>query len=123
MYVLWRWWRRIGGWRGILADGLLAWRLLRDRRVPGMPKLLFPLYLLYFFSPINLPFQWIPFLGQVDDLGLALLAVTTFLRLCPAPLVAEHASQLQSELAQGEALGGLGRRIWPSLDRWTQRRW
>src|SRR5688572_6466061 len=115
MYALWTWWRRIGGWGGLLADGLLAARLLRDRRVPLLPKLIVPLFLLYFFSPFNLPFQWVPILGQVDDLGLALLAMAAFLRWCPPHLVAEQAARLQSELASGHRFGALGRRAGPAL--------
>ena len=121
MVALWQWWRRIGGWRGILADGLLAWRLMRDRRVPILPKLILPLYLLYFFSPVNLPLEWIPFLGQVDDLGLALLAIAAFLRTCPPVLVAEQAARLQIDLERG-LFTLIGPRAATTLDRWRRPR-
>jgi uncharacterized membrane protein YkvA (DUF1232 family) len=101
MFALWQWWRRIGGWRGILADGLLAWRLMRDRRAPILPKLILPLFVLYFFSPVNLPLQWIPFIGQVDD--------------------AEHAARLQADLASGH-FALLGQRAVSALDRWQRPR-
>ncbi|MGH2355118.1 MAG: YkvA family protein [Chloroflexota bacterium] len=129
MWAIWRlWylWRRIGGWRGILADGLLAWSLFRDRRVPIFPKLIFPLVLLYFVSPLNLPFQWIPILGQVDDVGISMLALAAFLRACPSDLVAEHATRLRQDLLRTDRFGALGRLARPALDRaferWTTRR-
>ena len=121
MFALWQWWRRIGGWQGILADGLLAWRLMRDRRAPVLPKLILPLYVLYFFSPVNLPLEWIPFIGQVDDVGLALLAIAAFLRTCPAALVAEHAARLQADLEAGH-FSLLGQRAATALDRWQRPR-
>ena len=120
MWSLWRLWSRIGGWRGMLADGLLSWRLFRDSRVPLYPKLIFPLVFLYFISPLNLPFQWIPIIGQVDDIGISLLAMSGFLRACPRHLVAEHAFRLEYDLRYTDRLGSLGRYARPSFDRWTR---
>ena len=119
MWALWRLWRRVGGLRGVAADGLLAWRLFRDARVPFYPKLIFPLVLLYFFSPLNLPFEWIPLIGQVDDIGISLLAITAFLRACPRHVVAEHAALLEYDLRHTDRYGSLGRFARPSFDRWT----
>lgn len=122
MFWIWRLWRRFGGWRGTMAQGMLAWRLFKDSRVPWWPKLLFPAFLVYFFSPINLPFEWIPFLGQVDDVGLALLAIGAFLKACPPGLVQEHAAHLEAEMAASdrfERLGRMGRTVKPSFRQWT----
>ena len=121
MITLWRLWRRIGGWRGILADALLVWNLVRDPRVPVWPKLIFPLVLAYIFSPLSLPFQWIPFLGQVDDIGVTLLALAAFLRLSPPDLVSEHAQRLTAELREGRRYGRLGKVARPSFERWIRR--
>jgi uncharacterized membrane protein YkvA (DUF1232 family) len=121
MIGLWRWWRRIGGWRAIVAQVLLAWRLFGDRRVSLYPKLILVAAGLYFLSPINLSFEWIPFIGQIDDLGIALLAVGTFLKVCPPDLVAEHARRLEDEIARSGRFGRLGRLIRPSFDRWSGR--
>jgi uncharacterized membrane protein YkvA (DUF1232 family) len=122
MFTIWRFWRRFGGWRGTLAQGMLAWRLFKDARVPVLPKLIFPLVLVYFFSPINLLFEWIPLLGQVDDVGVALLAIGAFLKACPPHLVQEQAARLEAELAASEHLkrfGAAGRIVRPSFERWT----
>jgi uncharacterized membrane protein YkvA (DUF1232 family) len=125
MIWMWRLLMRLGGWRGIMAQALLAWRLLRDRRVPLWPKLVFPLAIAYFISPINLPLAWIPIIGEVDEIGIALLAVGAFLKLCPQELVAEHARQLEAQFAAPGRQGHLGRYrhiVRPNFDRWTGNR-
>jgi uncharacterized membrane protein YkvA (DUF1232 family) len=122
MFWMWRLFRRVGGWRALWAQTLLAWRLLRDPRVPVKPKLVFPLAILYFVSPINLPFAWIPIVGQVDEVGIAMLALGAFLKLCPQSLVAEHARRLEAEFTSRSDKGSFGRYstiVRPSFDRWT----
>jgi len=84
----WLW--RPGLLRMLLLHARLASRLLREPRVPLRIKavpLLAPLYLL---SPLDLVPDFLPLLGQVDDLSLILVAVAVFLRLCPAASVAFH---------------------------------
>lgn len=100
MFWLWRMWRRIGAWRGTVAQALLAWRLLRDPRVPWRAKAIIPGLAVYYLSPINLSFEWIPLVGQIDDVAIALLALAAFFRLAPQEVVAEHAAALERELAR-----------------------
>lgn len=125
MFALWRLWRRVGGWRALLAQGLLAWRLAKDPRVPGRIKLILPAALLYFFTPLNLAFQWIPFFGQIDDVGVAMLAIGAFLKACPKYLVAEHAARLENEMKNEQRFesagrfGRLGRYVRPSFKQWS----
>ena len=122
MFWMWRLFRRVGGWRAVMADGLLAYRLFRDPRVPMKAKAIFPAVIAYFFSPLNLPFEWIPILGQVDDIGIAIMALGAFLKLCPQELVAEHARALEAEFAHPERtarFGRYGRYVAPNFDRWT----
>jgi uncharacterized membrane protein YkvA (DUF1232 family) len=121
MFALWHWWRRLGGWRAMLADILLAGRLAFDRRVPLTAKFILMAAGLYFVSPINLSFEWIPFLGQLDDLAIALFAIGRFLKACPRHLVAEHASGLEREFTTGGRWGRIGEVARPSFARWTQR--
>src|SRR5947209_904481 len=109
MVWMWRLFRRIGGWRGITAEALLAWRLLRDPRVPLKPKLVFPLAIIYLISPFNLPITWIPLIGQLDEIGIAMLAVGAFLKFCPQDLVAEHARRLEAEFEAPARKGRFGR--------------
>lgn len=76
----------------------LGWRLLRDPRVPVMPKWLIPAgALIYFLSPIDLIPDFILGLGQIDDLSVIAVAVamiTLLVRWSPQEIVDEHAVSL-----------------------------
>ena len=45
---------------------------------------------LYALSPIDFLPDFIPVIGQLDDIGVLLLGVKGFLRLCPSDVVAFH---------------------------------
>lgn len=49
--------------------------LFRDRRVSGVDKLLVAAAIAYVASPVDLIPDWIPFLGQVDDVYLVVTAL------------------------------------------------
>jgi uncharacterized membrane protein YkvA (DUF1232 family) len=74
-------------WRRRLA---LPWRLLRDPRVPPLAKAIVPLVLLYLVLPLDIIPDFIPVLGQLDDLLVTALGVWLLLRLCPREVLAEH---------------------------------
>ncbi len=90
---------------GILGQVRLAWRLWRDRRVPVWTKLVPLLGLAYVVVPFDLLPDPMLGLGQVDDLGVIILALKLFLSLCPAALVAQHRQQL-SQGAEDESPEG-----------------
>lgn len=81
---------RISSWlsrpwslRSLIAQARLAFRLLREPRVPMVLKAV-PLFaLLYLISPIDFVPDFIPGLGQLDDLGIILAALELFVRLSP----------------------------------------
>lgn len=81
-------------WRG---RGRLACRLVRDRRVPLVPKLIIPLLVLYLMSPIDLIPDFIPVIGYLDDLLVLMLAVWAFTKLAPPGVAAEIARELADE--------------------------
>jgi len=85
-----RWLLKPGRVLALLPHARLASRLLRDPAVPLYLKSVPVLAALYVASPFDVIPDFIPGLGQLDDLGLALIALTTFVRLCPAPAVAFH---------------------------------
>jgi len=73
----------------------LAWLLFKDQRVPLWAKSVPLLSFLYVISPIDfLPDIW-PALGQLDDVGVIILGLTLFVKLCPPEVVAGHAHDLE----------------------------
>jgi uncharacterized membrane protein YkvA (DUF1232 family) len=75
--------------------GKLAYCLLRDERVPAAPKAVLLGVLLLIVSPIDLP-AWVPLMGELDMLGLAVLAVSTFIEACPEDVRREHEEALKA---------------------------
>lgn len=68
----------------------LFWRLLKDQRVSLWPKLLLIFVLVYVLAPIDLLPDFLPVLGQIDDLVVIFLGLQGFVRLCPREVVREH---------------------------------
>jgi uncharacterized membrane protein YkvA (DUF1232 family) len=64
--------------------------LLNDARVSVLPKLIIPAAALYVISPIDLIPDFILGLGQLDDIGIVVLAVAMFIEFCPRAIVDEH---------------------------------
>ena len=88
--------RRVGGWKAatLLVQNLpkqlqLFRRLLSDPRVPVVGKVVLVGAVFFAVSPLNLP-QYIPIIGQLDDIGIALLAGNFFLKQVPGDILAEH---------------------------------
>ena len=76
--------------------GKLAYCLLRDERVPRAPKAVLLAALAVIVSPIDLP-AWVPLVGELDMLALAILAVQTFIEACPEEIRREHEAALDSK--------------------------
>ena len=75
--------------------GKLAYCLLRDERVPAAPKAVLVGALILIVSPIDLP-AWVPLMGELDMLALAVLAVGTFIEACPEGVRREHEAALEA---------------------------
>ena len=88
---------RFGLLRALAAHVRLALRLLREPRVPLIPKALPLAAVLYVISPLDVIPDVLPLLGQIDDLAIILIALEVFARLCPVPAVAFH----RDAIAQG----------------------
>jgi uncharacterized membrane protein YkvA (DUF1232 family) len=69
---------------------VLTRRLLGDRRVPRRAKAALALLLPYLASPINLVPDFIPVIGQVDDVVLVALALRYVLKLAGPRVVEDH---------------------------------
>lgn len=76
----------------------LGWRLLRDPRVPSWPKLLAPVItVLYVVSPVDVIPDFIPVLGQLDDIGvvaITLAIISMLAQWSPAEIVEQHLASL-----------------------------
>ena len=88
--------RRVGGWRAarrLAVDGPkyvpMFLRLLRDPRVPAPAKAVLVGGLAFAVSPLNVP-NFVPVIGPLDDLGIALFVGNFFLTRVPPGVLAEH---------------------------------
>jgi uncharacterized membrane protein YkvA (DUF1232 family) len=81
----------------------LCWRLLGERRVSVAAKLIPLAALVYVVVPVDLLPDWLPVLGQLDDLGLLLGATAAFVRACPPEVVEEHRRAVERRPAGARA--------------------
>src|SRR2546426_7094800 len=89
----------------------LVWALIRDGRVPAQQKLILVGIAAYLVLPIDLIPDFVPVLGQLDDLAVVLLGLDLFIRSAPQAVVDDHMAriaqdtdQLRSDLARAERL-------------------
>jgi uncharacterized membrane protein YkvA (DUF1232 family) len=86
---------------GILNEMKLAWRLLRDERVTSLKYLAPALLALYVASPVDVIPDILLGIGQVDDLGIAVIGLMVALKLIPklAPddVLREHTADINGE--------------------------
>jgi uncharacterized membrane protein YkvA (DUF1232 family) len=68
----------------------LLWRLARDPRIPARNKAVLFLVATYLASPIDVLPDFLPGIGQLDDLILAALALDQMLNRVPEDIVREH---------------------------------
>jgi uncharacterized membrane protein YkvA (DUF1232 family) len=69
---------------------ILLKRLITDPRVPRKSKLILGGTVLYLVSPIDVVPDFVPGLGQLDDIVVALLALHSILNRVDAEVVVEH---------------------------------
>ncbi len=82
------WFLRPGFLKSILFRTRLIFRLLRDRRVSFLLKLIPLGSLAYMVIPNPFPF---------DDLLVLAVGMTLFVELCPKPVVQEHSNRLNGD--------------------------
>lgn len=88
------WLAKPGLLRGLLAQARLALRLIREPAVPLLTKAVPVLAAVYLIWPLDFLPDIFPVLGQLDDLGVVLAALQTFLWLCPGAPAAFHREAL-----------------------------
>lgn len=74
----------------------LAWRLLREPKVPVAIKALTLVPAAYVLFPLDFLPDMLPLLGQLDDIGVVLAAIEAFVNLCPDPAVAHHRAAIEA---------------------------
>lgn len=69
---------------------VLIFRLLKDPRVSAAAKAKLVLFTVYLVSPIDIIPDFIPVIGQLDDLVVAVLVIRDILKSTPREVVLEH---------------------------------
>jgi uncharacterized membrane protein YkvA (DUF1232 family) len=80
--------------------------LVVDERIPLGARALLPLLVLYLSLPIDLVPDFIPVLGQLDDLVITLLGISLLLRFAPRGLLEEVIGDLEREAAADRRSAG-----------------
>lgn len=90
-------WPQPGGFlQDIILQFKLILRLMGDRRVSFLLKLLPVAALVYLVSPVDFfPGLVLPFIGALDDAAIIWIGVSMFTALCPEEVVQEHMNALQ----------------------------
>lgn len=90
----------------VIKQAKLVWMLFRDKHVSMWTKAILPLSVIYLVSPIDLIPDVFLGLGQLDDLGVILLGMSMFVRLCPPDVVAYYMRQLEhgDDVAEDKAV-------------------
>ncbi|HEY1409638.1 MAG TPA: DUF1232 domain-containing protein, partial [Promineifilum sp.] len=74
----------------------LVYYLIRDKDVPIYLKLLPLLGIGYILFPIDFAPDFIPVLGQLDDLTLLIIGAKVFIEMAPPEIVARYSAQMRA---------------------------
>jgi hypothetical protein len=86
---------RLGGLITYLPSfARVFYRLMTDRRVSPIAKLVPLLGLLLLFTPPALDLDFVPFVGELDWLLVILISLKVFIWLCPPDVVREHVARV-----------------------------
>lgn len=80
--------------RKMPAYARLVWALARDPRVPTRQKLVLGAIAGYLVFPLDLIPDFIPVIGQLDDLGVLIFGLDFFIRNAPPDVVEEHMGRI-----------------------------
>ncbi|HEX5369231.1 MAG TPA: DUF1232 domain-containing protein [Dehalococcoidia bacterium] len=71
--------------------------LMRDERIPRAVRLIPPLLVLYLAMPIDIVPDFIPVLGQLDDVLVAIVAIGLIVKFAPVNVIESHITALEAE--------------------------
>jgi uncharacterized membrane protein YkvA (DUF1232 family) len=87
----------------LLNQAKLVGRLLGDRRVNPLLKIIPIASIVYLISPVDLiPGGIVPVVGALDDAAVIWIGTTLFIELCPPDVVQEHRDALNM-VASGDS--------------------
>jgi len=92
--------------RAVRRDVHALFLAANDPRVPWIAKMLAGAVAAYALSPIDLIPDFIPVLGQLDDLIIVPLGIVLAVRLIPPELMAEHRAAAQAAIAKPQSTTG-----------------
>lgn len=89
----------VGFLREVWQQIRLVFYLIRDGEVPIYLKIVPFLGILYTLFPIDLVADFVPVLGQLDDLTILLIGAKVFIEMAPPQIVARYMAQMRGEAA------------------------
>lgn len=96
--------QKVGFWKDVWNQIRLVYYLMRDREVPIYLKLLPLSALAYVLWPIDLLTDFVPVVGQLDDITAVLVGVKVFIEMAPPHVVAKYMDMLDGPV---DTAGGL----------------
>ncbi len=108
----------------------LVWDLARDPRVPARQKLVLGGLAAYLAFPIDIIPDFIPVIGQMDDIAVLILGLDWFIKHAPPDVVDEHMARiavrgdtLSKDLeSAGSLLAGRASELRATLERFRSKR-
>lgn len=100
----------------------LLGRLMRDPRVPTRSKAFAGMALAYVASPVDVIPDFVPLLGQTDDVMVAIFAVHHLIRTAGEDVVVEHWDGPLDVLEVVDTLISFAAQLIPARVRWTLNR-
>jgi uncharacterized membrane protein YkvA (DUF1232 family) len=86
--------------------GRLVWALARDPRVPARQKLVLAGIAAYLMLPIDVIPDFVPLIGQLDDLAILVFGLDWFIKNAPQEVVDDHLARIaRHDDVLGEDLG------------------
>jgi uncharacterized membrane protein YkvA (DUF1232 family) len=101
--------QQVGFFKSLVNRGRLAFRLMKDPRVPIYLKVIPAAAMLYVISPLDFIPDIAIGIGQLDDIGILLAGIEGFIALCPQYVVEEHQAEINGIDPFNAAPGGSAR--------------
>lgn len=102
----------IGFFREVWQQIRLVFYLLKDREVPIYLKIIPFVGILYALFPLDVIADFVPVLGQLDDLTLLLIGAKVFIEVAPPQVVARYIAQMRGD-ATGRIIEGTASDVAP----------